>query len=297
MHYKFLDSIHVPNVMADETVIISSFDYFRRLEEGAWGEIADNLEAASELSCLMNLLSRLICGTSTVEQGEHWAGNVQAIRKGRVGREACTLWSAVHSSKAERFHFSAVRMMTPVVWLASSATTKRARAKNMSLPSEVDVAIIGAGAAGLGAARALENSGLSVIVLEARDRVGGRAHTVQAAPDVIFDVGCGWLHSADKNSFVKIAEQLNFELDKNLPPWRERAVGNAFPQAERDDFVRALDEFYQSRRRSRRNNGHDSPANRLSRARQSLESDDRCDLDLHQRRRTRYRLDPRHGGL
>jgi monoamine oxidase len=114
----------------------------------------------------------------------------------------------------------------------------------MSLPSEVDVAIIGAGAAGLGAARALENSGLSMVVLEARDRVGGRAHTVQAAPDVTFDVGCGWLHSADKNSFVKIAEQLNFEIDKNLPPWRERAVGNAFPQAERDDFIRALAEYY-----------------------------------------------------
>jgi len=114
----------------------------------------------------------------------------------------------------------------------------------MSLPSEVNVAIIGAGAAGLGAARALENYGLSVVVLEARDRVGGRAHTVQVAPDVTFDLGCGWLHSADRNSFVKIAEQLNFELDKNLPPWRERAVGNAFPQAERDNFIRALDEFY-----------------------------------------------------
>lgn len=46
-------------------------------------------------------------------------------------------------------------------------------------PSEVDVAIIGAGAAGLGAARALEGSGLSVIVLEARDRIGGRAHTIK----------------------------------------------------------------------------------------------------------------------
>src|SRR5437868_5759517 len=107
----------------------------------------------------------------------------------------------------------------------------------MSLPSEVDVAIIGAGAAGLGAARALENSGRSVIVLEARDRVGGRAHTVQVAPDVTFDLGCGWLHSADKNSFVKIAEHLNFEINENLPPWRERAVGNAFPQAERDNFI------------------------------------------------------------
>src|SRR5437660_4622929 len=114
----------------------------------------------------------------------------------------------------------------------------------MSLPSNIDVAIIGAGAAGLGAAHALKDSGLSTIVLEARDRVGGRGHTIQAAPDVVFDVGCGWLHSADQNSFVKIAGQLNFEVDKTLPPWRERAYGKAFPQAERDDYMRALDEFY-----------------------------------------------------
>ena len=86
-----------------------------------------------------------------------------------------------------------------------------------SLPSSVDVAIIGAGAAGLGAANALNNSGLSVLVLEARDRVGGRAHTIMASPDVTFDVGCGWLHSAEDNSFVKIAEQLGFEIDKTLP--------------------------------------------------------------------------------
>jgi monoamine oxidase len=114
----------------------------------------------------------------------------------------------------------------------------------MSLPSSVDVAIIGAGAAGLGAANALKNSGLSVLVLEARDRVGGRAHTIMASPDVTFDVGCGWLHSADQNSFVKIAEDLNFEINKSLPPWRERAYGRAFPQDDRDDFIRALDAFY-----------------------------------------------------
>jgi monoamine oxidase len=113
-----------------------------------------------------------------------------------------------------------------------------------SLPSSVDVAIIGAGAAGLGAANALKNSGLSVLVLEARDRVGGRAHTTMASPDVTFDVGCGWLHSADENSFVKIAEQLNFEINKSLPPWRERAYGKAFPQDDRDDYMRALDAFY-----------------------------------------------------
>ncbi|HUN97091.1 MAG TPA: FAD-dependent oxidoreductase, partial [Bradyrhizobium sp.] len=54
----------------------------------------------------------------------------------------------------------------------------------MALPSSVDVAIIGAGAAGLGAAHALKDSGLSFVVLEARDRVGGRGHTVMASPDV-----------------------------------------------------------------------------------------------------------------
>jgi monoamine oxidase len=134
----------------------------------------------------------------------------------------------------------------------------------MSLPSSVDVAIIGAGAAGLGAANALKNSGLSVIVLEARDRVGGRAHTIMPAADVTFDLGCGWLHSANQNSFVKIAEQLNFEIDKTLPPWRERAYGNAFPKAERDAFIQALEEFYDRAEQAAemvRKSGRDSAAN------------------------------------
>ena len=115
----------------------------------------------------------------------------------------------------------------------------------MSLPASVDVAIIGAGASGLGAAHALRNSGLSTIVLEARDRVGGRAHTVMAAPGIAFDLGCGWLHSADKNRFVQIAEQLNFEIDKTRPPWREQSFDTGFPLAERMDFIRALDAFYE----------------------------------------------------
>lgn len=135
----------------------------------------------------------------------------------------------------------------------------------MSLPSSVDVAIIGAGAAGLGAAHALKNSGVSTLVMEARDRVGGRAHTIMASPDVVFDVGCGWLHSADQNSFVKIAEQLRFEINKALPPWRERAHGTAFPQAERDDFIRALDAFYERAERAAEQAikaGRDSAADR-----------------------------------
>jgi len=130
----------------------------------------------------------------------------------------------------------------------------------MSLPSEVDVAIIGAGAAGLGAARALANSRLSLIVLEARDRVGGRGHTIMASPDITFDVGCGWLHSADKNSFVPVAQELNFEIDRNRPPWRERGFDAAFPPEQRREFMRALDAFYQRAEQAAKD-GRDSAAN------------------------------------
>ncbi len=129
----------------------------------------------------------------------------------------------------------------------------------MSLPSKIDVAIIGAGAAGLGAAHALKNSGLSCVVLEARDRVGGRGHTIMAAPGITFDLGCGWLHSANENSFVKIAEELGFEINKTLPPWRERAYGKAFPQEERADFIRSLDEVFDAHARCGQN-GRDAPA-------------------------------------
>jgi monoamine oxidase len=129
----------------------------------------------------------------------------------------------------------------------------------MSLPSSVEVAIIGAGAAGLGAAHALKRSGLSVAVLEARERVGGRGHTIMASPDIPFDLGCGWLHSAESNSFVAIAEQLNFEIDRTLPPWRERAYGKAFPPDERADFFRALEEFFHRIEDAARG-GRDNPA-------------------------------------
>jgi monoamine oxidase len=134
----------------------------------------------------------------------------------------------------------------------------------MTLPSDINVAIIGAGAAGLGAANALKHSGLSFVVLEARDRVGGRAHTIAAAPGIIFDLGCGWLHSADENSFVEIAGRLGFEINKDLPPWRERAYGKAFPQTERDAFIRAIDEFYDRAEQAAKEaeaSGRDSAAN------------------------------------
>ena len=128
-----------------------------------------------------------------------------------------------------------------------------------SLPSSIDIAIIGAGAAGLGAAHALQGRSVSCIVLEARDRIGGRAHTIMASPDVTFDLGCGWLHSADRNAFVAIAEQLSFAIDKSRPPWRDQAYEAAFPREEREEFIGALEAFF-TRTAEAAARGHDAPA-------------------------------------
>jgi monoamine oxidase len=146
----------------------------------------------------------------------------------------------------------------------SSLTTVLAHGETltMSLPSSVDIAIIGAGAAGLGAAHALKNSGLSVIVLEARDRVGGRAHTIEAAPGILFDLGCGWLHSADRNGFVDVARQLNFEIDTTRPPWREHSF-RGFPLAERQAFSAALEAFYDRAEQAAINGGDDTASHYL----------------------------------
>ncbi|HEX7882543.1 MAG TPA: NAD(P)/FAD-dependent oxidoreductase, partial [Afipia sp.] len=113
----------------------------------------------------------------------------------------------------------------------------------MSLPSEIDVAIIGAGAAGLAAARALEASSLSILILEARDRIGGRGHTLILPNDIVFDVGCEWLHSADRNSFVPIARDLKFEINQTRPRWREQSLNIGFPPEQRDAFLAAMDAF------------------------------------------------------
>ncbi len=81
-------------------------------------------------------------------------------------------------------------------------------------PSSPDIAIIGAGAAGLGAGRRLRELGASFTVLEAAHRVGGRGYTEEIAPGVPFDLGCHWMHSASLNPFVAMADAAGFTYRK-----------------------------------------------------------------------------------
>lgn len=84
-----------------------------------------------------------------------------------------------------------------------------------------------------------------MLVLEARDRIGGRAHTVISANGFPADLGCGWLHSADRNPWVAIAGEMGFALDRTLPSWGERLVRSGYSLAEQSEWVRTREEFYQ----------------------------------------------------
>jgi len=86
------------------------------------------------------------------------------------------------------------------------------------MSTDFDVAIIGGGAAGIGAARELAASGRSALLLEASSRLGGRAWTYEIAGQRL-DLGCGWLHSGDRNSWTRIAEEAGRVVDRRPPKW------------------------------------------------------------------------------
>lgn len=70
------------------------------------------------------------------------------------------------------------------------------------------VLVLGAGMAGLGAARHLTQAGAQVTVIEARDRIGGRTWTIDVWPDQSVDLGASWLHGVTGNPLTTIADAI-----------------------------------------------------------------------------------------
>ena len=112
------------------------------------------------------------------------------------------------------------------------------------LPSEVDVAVIGAGAAGIAAGRRLiAAGGATVLVLEARERAGGRAWTVEQN-GLPLDLGGEWLHSADRNVLTQFAEELGFEIYRRRPDWTTRLRNSGVTLDEERDWIADREAHY-----------------------------------------------------
>lgn len=69
------------------------------------------------------------------------------------------------------------------------------------------VLIIGAGIAGLTAARDLHDAGVRVTVIEGRGRIGGRLHTSHAWSDLPMDLGASWIHGTRNNPITELAKR------------------------------------------------------------------------------------------
>ena len=89
------------------------------------------------------------------------------------------------------------------------------------MPEIFDVAVVGGGAAGIAAARQLVRQKRSVLLLEALPRLGGRAHSV-TVDGMAIDLGCGWLHSAERNPLAALAAATSAIVDRRESAWRKQ---------------------------------------------------------------------------
>ena len=90
---------------------------------------------------------------------------------------------------------------------AAAAAASGFMARPAPAQSRPDVIVVGAGMAGLAAARALATRGRSVLLLEARDRIGGRVWTSKEWPGLPVDLGASWIHGVKGNPLTALADE------------------------------------------------------------------------------------------
>lgn len=114
------------------------------------------------------------------------------------------------------------------------------------LSTSADVLVLGAGIAGLAAARKLTDKGLSVIVLEARNRIGGRLWTDSSLGPPL-DLGASWIHGVNGNPIAKLAKDFGI---KTVPTDGENAVeftadGSELPNGEWEEMEALFEDIYE----------------------------------------------------
>ena len=100
--------------------------------------------------------------------------------------------------------------------------------------------MIGAGAAGIAAARRIQAANRKVIVVEAAGRIGGRCLTDTATFEVPFDRGARWLHNPDTNPMIKLARSAGLDVYP-APLGQKIRIGRRNARAgETEEFLAAL---------------------------------------------------------
>ncbi|MFO1112100.1 MAG: FAD-dependent oxidoreductase, partial [Bradyrhizobium sp.] len=108
------------------------------------------------------------------------------------------------------------------------------------LPREADIVVVGAGAAGIAAARRIVAAGRKVIVVEAASQVGGRCVTDIATFDAPFDRGARWIHNPETNPMIRLGRAAGLEITP-APSGQKIRIGRRNARAsETEEFLAAL---------------------------------------------------------
>jgi monoamine oxidase len=114
------------------------------------------------------------------------------------------------------------------------------RALGAPLPREADIVVIGAGAAGIAAARRIQAASRKVIVVEASGQIGGRCLTDATTFDVPFDRGARWLHNPDTNPMIKLARTVGLDVAPTTLGQKIRIGRRNARAGETEEFLAAL---------------------------------------------------------
>jgi monoamine oxidase len=103
-------------------------------------------------------------------------------------------------------------MLTRRAFAGAAVATAAGIVPRPSFAADPDVIVIGAGMAGIAAARAVMEAGRTAVLIEARDRIGGRTYTESHSFGFPHDHGAAWFEAVEHNPLVPLARGLSFQL-------------------------------------------------------------------------------------